>query len=58
MADMPLPAAVFDDLRRALADAGPEAAAERLITTLTDVFGFFSCLGLAKVFLRYLRQSG
>src|SRR5262245_8601904 len=36
MADIPLPAAVFDDLRRALADAGPEAAAERLITALTD----------------------
>jgi Mg/Co/Ni transporter MgtE len=25
---------------------------------LTDVFGFFSFLGLAKVFLRYLHQSG
>jgi Mg/Co/Ni transporter MgtE len=28
------------------------------ITTLTDVFGFFSFLGLAKVFLGYLKQSG
>jgi magnesium transporter len=36
----------------------PALASSVFITTLTDVFGFFSFLGLAKVFLRYLRQSG
>jgi Mg/Co/Ni transporter MgtE len=28
------------------------------ITTLTDVFGFFSFLGLATIFMRYLVQAG
>jgi magnesium transporter len=36
----------------------PALASSVFITTLTDVFGFFSFLGLAKVFLRYLQQSG
>ena len=36
----------------------PALASSVFITTLTDVFGFFSFLGLAKVFLPYLRQSG
>jgi magnesium transporter len=36
----------------------PALASSVFITTLTDVFGFFSFLGLAKVFLRYLHQSG
>jgi len=35
----------------------PALASSVFITTLTDVFGFFSFLGLAKVFLRYLHQS-
>jgi len=36
----------------------PALASSVFITTLTDVFGFFSFLGLAKVCLRYLHQSG
>jgi magnesium transporter len=36
----------------------PALASSVFITTLTDVFGFFSFLGLATVFLKYLRQSG
>src|SRR6476620_4034734 len=36
----------------------PALASSVFITTLTDVFGFFSFLGPAKVFLRYLHQSG
>jgi len=36
----------------------PALASSVFITTLTDVFGFFSFLGLAKVFLKYLHQSG
>ena len=36
----------------------PALASSVFITTLTDVFGFFSFLGLAKVFLKYLNQSG
>jgi magnesium transporter len=36
----------------------PALASSVFITTLTDVFGFFSFLGLAKVFLGYLKQSG
>ena len=36
----------------------PALASSVFITTLTDVFGFFSFLGLAKVFLRYLHQTG
>jgi magnesium transporter len=36
----------------------PALASSVFITTLTDVFGFFSFLGLATVFLKYLHQSG
>jgi magnesium transporter len=36
----------------------PALASSVFITTLTDVFGFLSFLGLAQVFLRYLHQSG
>jgi magnesium transporter len=36
----------------------PALASSVFITTLTDVFGFFSFLGLASVFLRFLRQAG
>ena len=36
----------------------PALASSVFITTLTDVFGFLSFLGLAKLFLRHLRQSG
>ena len=36
----------------------PALASSVFITTLTDVFGFFSFVGLAKVFLKYLHQSG
>jgi magnesium transporter len=35
----------------------PALASSVFITTLTDVFGFFSFLGLATVFLRFLHQS-
>ena len=36
----------------------PALASSVFITTLTDVFGFFSFLGLASVFLRFLHQAG
>jgi magnesium transporter len=36
----------------------PALASSVFITTLTDMFGFFSFLGLATVFLRYLRAAG
>ena len=36
----------------------PALASSVFITTLTDVFGFFSFLGLATVFLKYLHQPG
>jgi magnesium transporter len=36
----------------------PALASSVFITTLTDVFGFFSFLGLATVFLRFLHQAG
>src|SRR6476620_6588443 len=36
----------------------PALASSVFITTLTDVFGFFSFLGLAKLFLSHLHQSG
>ncbi len=36
----------------------PALASAVFITTLTDVFGFFSFLGLATVLLKYLHQSG
>ncbi len=36
----------------------PALASAVFITTLTDVFGFFSFLGLATVLLKYLHQQG
>lgn len=36
----------------------PALASSVFITTLTDVFGFFSFLGLASVFLRFLQKAG
>src|SRR3954451_7880157 len=36
----------------------PALASAVFITTLTDVFGFFSFLGLATVMLKYLHQAG
>ena len=36
------------------ANVDPALASSVFITTLTDVFGFFSFLGLATVFMRYL----
>jgi magnesium transporter len=36
----------------------PALASSVFITTLTDVFGFFSFLGLASLFLRFLHQTG
>jgi magnesium transporter len=36
----------------------PALASSVFITTLTDVFGFFSFLGLATLFARYLTQAG
>jgi magnesium transporter len=36
----------------------PALASSVFITTLTDVFGFLSFLGLATVFLRYLQTTG
>jgi magnesium transporter len=36
----------------------PALASSVFITTLTDVFGFFSFLGLATIFMRYLAQAG
>jgi len=36
----------------------PALASSVFITTLTDMFGFFSFLGLATVFLRYLHPAG
>jgi magnesium transporter len=36
----------------------PALASSVFITTLTDVFGFFSFLGLATVFLRFLHKAG
>ena len=36
----------------------PALASSVFITTLTDVFGFASWLGLSTVFLRYLRPAG
>ncbi len=35
----------------------PALASSVFITTLTDVFGFFSFLGLATLFLRFLHQT-
>ena len=35
----------------------PALASSVFITTLTDVFGFFSFLGLATVFLQYLHAA-
>jgi magnesium transporter len=39
------------------ANVDPALASSVFITTLTDVFGFFSFLGLATVFIRYLLPS-
>jgi len=36
----------------------PALASSVFITTLTDVFGFFSFLGLATLFLKYLQKTG
>jgi magnesium transporter len=36
----------------------PALASSVFITTLTDVFGFLTFLGLGTVFLRYLQQPG
>jgi magnesium transporter len=36
----------------------PALASSVFITTLTDMFGFFSFLGLATLFLRYLQPAG
>jgi magnesium transporter len=36
----------------------PALASSVFITTLTDVFGFFSFLGLATLFIRYLQLTG
>jgi magnesium transporter len=36
----------------------PALASSVFITTLTDVFGFFSFLGLGALFIRYLRVAG
>ena len=36
------------------ANVDPALASSVFITTLTDVFGFFSFLGLATVFMRYI----
>jgi magnesium transporter len=37
------------------ANVDPALASSVFITTLTDVFGFFSFLGLATIFLRFLQ---
>jgi magnesium transporter len=36
----------------------PALASSVFITTLTDMFGFFSFLGLARLFLIYLQPAG
>ncbi|MBI2187636.1 MAG: magnesium transporter [Acidobacteria bacterium] len=40
------------------ANVDPALASSVFVTTLTDVFGFFSFLGLATVFMRYLAPGG
>jgi magnesium transporter len=40
------------------ANIDPALASSVFITTLTDVFGFFSFLGLATIFMRYLVPGG
>jgi magnesium transporter len=40
------------------ANVDPALASSVFITTMTDVFGFFSFLGLATVFMRYLVPTG
>jgi magnesium transporter len=40
------------------ANVDPALASSVFITTLTDVFGFFSFLGLATIFMRYLSPTG
>jgi magnesium transporter len=39
------------------ANVDPALASSVFITTLTDVFGFFSFLGLATVFARFLTAT-
>jgi magnesium transporter len=39
------------------ANVDPALASSVFITTLTDVFGFFSFLGLATLFMSYLTQT-
>jgi magnesium transporter len=36
----------------------PALASSVFITTMTDMFGFFSFLGLAQVFIKYLHAAG
>jgi magnesium transporter len=40
------------------ANIDPALASSVFITTLTDVFGFFSFLGLATVFMRFIEPGG
>jgi magnesium transporter len=40
------------------ANVDPALASSVFITTLTDVFGFFSFLGLATILSRYLAPGG
>ena len=40
------------------ANVDPALASSVFITTMTDVFGFFSFLGLATIFIRYLARAG
>jgi len=40
------------------ANVDPALASSVFITTLTDVFGFFSFLGLATIFMQYLVPAG
>jgi magnesium transporter len=40
------------------ANVDPALASSVFITTLTDVFGFFSFLGLATIFMAYLAPGG
>jgi magnesium transporter len=40
------------------ANVDPALASSVFITTLTDVFGFFSFLGLATIFMRFLAPAG
>ena len=46
------------DLKGRAANVDPALASSVFITTLTDVFGFFSFLGLATIFAQYLTRTG